>query len=277
MLSLRLYLTKQEHYKLPEAMKRTTLIICLLTMAMMACKPDPQPEPDPNIGGQPEDTTGTVVKKYLVKEYWEGFIDQPIRIINWNEDFSRIIHITTSQNTMYQLDFDFEYYGVDSMRVALSQAVWAHFPEYTCFFDVNGRIDHIDYYSYSGFKQTKKYSYDAQGRLISVIDNDHNIGQYFVWEGENVCEIHEDWPNGHDHYYYGFTDYIHPYYTLPYFLLSGDMYQSSELMTPFWKNWYTNDLEDVFIEHDEDGYVTCSYRINEEGEWYAIKHYEYAN
>ena len=51
-------------------MKKSTLLLCLLAMTLVACNPDPQPEPTPNNDGQNSDSTETVVKKYLVKEYY---------------------------------------------------------------------------------------------------------------------------------------------------------------------------------------------------------------
>ena len=102
-------------------MKKNAIILCLLAFALTACKPDPEPEPTPNNGGQNNDTTETVVKKYLVKEYYADFPDEPLKVIEWNDDFTRITHITTYKNNPYQLDFSFEYYGDDSLRVVLSK------------------------------------------------------------------------------------------------------------------------------------------------------------
>ena len=262
-------------------MKRTTLIICLLTMAMMACKPDPQPGPDPNIGGQPEDTTGTVVKKYLVKEYLEGSVDEPIMMIDWNEDFSRIIRIITYKNTPYQINYDFEYFGADSMHVVMSvpEVSWAlvRFSRYTCHFDNEQRITHIDYYYNAHYKNTEYYCYDDNnGKLISITYKEYKVGVRFEWSGDNVIACYFI-PSGEKQFSFeGFFDCIHPYYTLPYLLPDGDSYHFWHLTEPLWRNWY-NYSEDLLFDFDEDNYVTCAYRINEEGERYAIKHYEYAN
>ncbi len=130
-------------------MKKNAILLCLLAFALSACKPDPEPEPAPNNGGQNNDTTETVVKKYLVKEYYADFPDEPLKVIEWNDDFTRITHITTYKNNPYQLDFSFEYYGDDSLRVVLSKPEnsWALvvFTDYTCRFDNDGKIHFIDY------------------------------------------------------------------------------------------------------------------------------------
>jgi hypothetical protein len=73
----------------------------------------------------------------------------------------------------------------------------------------------------------------------------------------------------------GFTEHFHPDCTLPYLLEDGNGYAFRHLTEPLWKNWY-NETPDMHYEYDEDGYVTCSYRITEEGERTAITHYEYA-
>ena len=245
---------------------------------MTSCqKPDPEPDP---YEGETVDTTEAVVKKYLVKEYYPNAPDKPTMVIDWNDDFTRILHITTHQNTAYQLDFSFEYYGNDSMSVVLSRPDYswslAFFSDYTCHFDKLGRILYIDYFANSNYKGTEKYGYDLLGKLISIEDTIHHVGTRFVWDGENVCEIKWFSPEETNQRFEGFVQHIHPYSTLPYFLPSGDYYYSPYLTQPLWNNWY-NYAPDIDCEFDEDNYVTCLYRINEDGEKVVFKVYEYAD
>ena len=124
-------------------------------------------------------------------------------------------------------------------------------------------------------KQTEKYSYDPSGKLVSVVDEEHNVGVRFVWDGNNVREVCGI-PTGEQvRSFDGFIQHIHPYYTFPYLLPDGNTYNFWYLTEPLWKNWY-NYASDMNVEFDEDGYVTCSYRIDEQGEKTAIIKYEYA-
>lgn len=258
-------------------MKKTAILLCMLALALAACKPEPEPEPTPNNGGQNNDTTETVVKKYLVKEFYAE-PDCPIREFTWNEDFSRIMHITTYKNNPYQLDYDFDYYGKDSMKVVISKPLdsWglAFSTNYTCHFDEDERINRIDYYYNSSYQSTQMYHYDTQGRLVSVTDEQHNTGIRFEWNGENICATYsipsEEQQNSFD----DFTEYLHPEYNMPYLLPDCDSYHFWYLTEPLWRNWY-NEFSNMKVECDEDGYVTCSYRIDEHGEKYAVTNYEY--
>ena len=169
-------------------MKKCLLFTCIFALALTACR-------KPELGTEPNsETTDTLVKKYLVKEYYAEIPERPIREIEWNDDFTRIRHITTDSSALYQVDYDFEYYGRDSMRVVLSipanSSALVLFSEYTCHFDEAERISHIDYYINSVYKLTEKYSYDSSGKLVSVVDEKHNAGARFVWDGDNVREVY---------------------------------------------------------------------------------------
>ena len=260
-------------------MKKTTLLLSfVLSLIIVSCKPEPEPEP--NGGGQGTDTTETMVKKYLVREYYADFPEESLKEIEWNDDHSRITHITTYKNNPYQLDFSFEYFGSDSMRVVLSKPAdsWAIllYSSYTCIFDESGRIDHVDFYVNSEYQSTQVFLYDAQGRLVGLSDEQQQvIGPRFVWEGDNVCGIYNS--NGELLYdYYGFTEQYHPYSTLPYLLFSGDGYHSLILTEPLWKNWYTKNSEGGRYEYDEDGYVTYTYFVTPEGEINSRICYDYS-
>ena len=99
-------------------MKKTAILLCMLALALAACKPEP--EPTPNNGGQNNDTTETVVKKYLVKELLN---DDPEKIrlaIDWNDDCTQILHAKYGTGNGYTVDYDFKYYGNDSIRIIIS-------------------------------------------------------------------------------------------------------------------------------------------------------------
>lgn len=248
-----------------------------MALVLTACHKD-EPGITPS-GNETNDTTETVVKKYLVREYYADHLENPIRVIDWNDDFSKIIHIVIDSNNVYQIDYSFEYYGNDSMRVVLSQPEYSYgmalFSDYTCHFDDSGRISGIDYYVLSSRQQSEKYNYDESGKLISVVDEEHNCGTRFVWDGDNVCEIYSISSGELESRYGNFFDCFHPYYTIPYLLRSGDSYHSPYLTKPLWKNWYDNNSSGVYHELDEDGYVTCSYRLDDNGERIGDIIYEY--
>jgi hypothetical protein len=87
-------------------MKKILLLsIILLSVMMTACKPDP-------INNEGDDNNDTIqeeepiVKKYLVREYAD-YMGRLRYIIDWNEDFTRIEHITADSGTWDQIDYDF--------------------------------------------------------------------------------------------------------------------------------------------------------------------------
>ena len=255
---------------------------------LFACNPDPLPESDPISNpidnAELVDSTGIPVKKYLVKEYhpYESDTLSAVRVIQWNDDFTRILHITTERNTPYQIDFDFEYYGVDSFRVHLSKPIdgWAMvlFTDYTCHLDSVGRISTIDYYYNFNYQSTQIYQYDETGHLVGLIYelDDGLAGSRFQWDGNNVTAVYSVSTDELKQGYRGFhEDAIHPQSMMPFFLFSGDGYGHTYLTYPLWKNWFDND-SDLVCECDEDGYVISQYRIDENGEKKAITNYEYA-
>ena len=110
---------------------------------------------------------------------------------------------------------------------------------------------------------------------MSVVDEEHNAGVRFVWDGDNVREVCVITTGEQLRSFDGFFQHIHPYYTFPYLLPDGNTDNFWYLTEPLWKNWY-NYASDIYYEVDEDGYVTCSYRIDDQGEKTAITNYEYA-
>ena len=259
-------------------MKKYLLFLIIIVASLMAACQKPEDEAGDDVVVT-ADTTEPVVKKCLVMEYCAGYVDKPERVIEWNDDFTRITHVTTRQNTPWQLDFDFEYYGNDSMRVVLSRPdySWAlvYFSDYTCHFDTQGRVSSIDYYVYSDYKYTEKYHYDDWGKLVGVEDEEHHCGFRFVWDGENVSDRIDIYEGDTVYHYDGFVPQIHPYSTLPYLLRSGDSYGFEYLTNPLWRNWY-NHASNMGYEYDEDNYVTCSYHIDEQGDKIGYRYFQYA-
>ncbi|MBO4328056.1 MAG: hypothetical protein J5831_01445 [Bacteroidales bacterium] len=255
-----------------------------LSILLFACKPDPVPEPDPTDNNEMPDSTALLGKKYLVGEYhpYEPDTLSAIRLIQWDDDFTRILHITTKKNTPYQIDFDFEYYGVDSFQVHLSKPIdgWALvlFTDYTCHLDSAERISSIDYYFNSVFQSTQIYQYDELGHLVGAVyyTDEGLVGSRFQWDGDNVTAVYSVRTDELVRECNGFhIDAIHPESTMPYLLLSGDFYGNPYLTEPLWRNWFAYD-SDFVCECDEDGYVISQYRIDENGEKKAITNYEYA-
>ena len=88
-------------------MKKTLFpLILLLSVLMIACKPDPIGGEDDNNDTLPETP---MVRKYLVREYMTDR-NKPSLIIKWNDDFTRIEYITTDSGSMYQVNYHFQYY-----------------------------------------------------------------------------------------------------------------------------------------------------------------------
>ena len=261
-------------------MKKYVIYFCLLALAVTACHKTKTDVDSNSVTPTPDEP---MVKKYLVKEYYYGYPNKPIKVIEWNEDYSKINHISTYQNTYYQLDFDFEYYGNDSMQVTLSapDTAWsmALFSNYICHFNEFGRIATIDYYCNDEKTRTDSYGYDSSKKLVSVwhdyyTEGVEGNGYRMVWDGDNVIK-ECSWSGEVINSYYGFTDLYHPYYTIPYMLESGDCYHGLELTRPLWKNMYTQNSQQGYYEGDEDGYVIKGCHITLEGDTIPERCYEY--
>lgn len=253
-------------------MKKNFFIICMMALAVTACR-----KPEPGINPDSNETTDTLVKKYLTKEYL-GDTSCPVRIIDWNDDYSRINHITTfsSGNPNYQLDHDFEYYGDDSICVLVSKPQnawgWPLFTKFTCHLE-SGKVSTIDYYRNSVLQSTDLFEYDEKGRMINRKTKGTDIELRYDWEGNNVVRI-EDGLMGEIIGNYGdFCEHVYPDYTLPYCLFSGD---GSYLMKPLWKNMYRTSYE-CLHDCDVDGYITRTYRVDDQGTEITLRIYVYSN
>lgn len=261
-------------------MKKIRLIICgVLALALTACHKD-----EPNngtIGNETNDTTEMVAKKYLVGVYLAGDTIVPMRIIDWNEDFTRINHITTftSGSPSCQLDHDFEYYGDDSICIFVSQPPhqwnWPLFTRCTCRLE-DGKIVEAEYYHNSNLQSTDYFEYDDSGRLITSRNaagyDDSEITLQYVWDGENVSKIVNVTTGEVVEDFGDFCEHIHPDYTLPYMLHNGEF---GWLMRPLWKNFSTSS-DGCHHECDSDGYVISSYRVDENGNEIPLRVYVYA-
>lgn len=234
-------------------MKKTAILLCLLTLALAACKPEP--EPTPNNGGQNNDTTETVVKKYLVKELLN---DDPEKIrlaIDWNDDCTRILHAKYGTGNGYTVDYDFKYYGNDSIRIIISllpdsYPLWKLWYDSVTVHQHNNLIDSISCYDEGNIRHKEYYSYDDNHRII---ERKFLFGttDTFCWEGDNVVEA---CMYGVNYNFDLFTNYIHPHHNLPFYLsnfVALEIY--APMFTPFWKFQPVNNSFD--FEADEDNYV----------------------
>lgn len=250
------------------------LSIFLLSVLMISCKPDPIDNGDDDTNNTDTIHEEPLVKKYLVREYRYGG-DNPVFIIDWNEDFTKIEHITTDSGTYNQLEYDFDYYGEDSMKVSVYEPGCISWRNDVYRFK-DGKITQIDTYDDNVLKRTEYRTYNIDNKLVSNIDSVHNCGTLFEWDGDNVCKTIR-YPDGHTTIYDDFGEHIHPYYTQPYWMrgYAGDAgYSYGYITKPFWKNFGTCSERGCY-EYDSDGYVTCSYHITEEGEHVPHARYEY--
>ena len=238
---------------------------------MMTCKPDP-------IGGEDDDTNNDtipekpIVRKYLVREYMTDR-NKPIFIIDWNEDFTRIEHITTDSGTYNQVEYDFDYYGDDSMKVCVNYPGYISKTYYVCHFE-RGDIIQVDFYYRDEYNLSEYRELDNKGRIISLSNSTNNLEKRFVWHDDNLYMTYI-YPEGDTIFYGDFGEHIHPYYTQPHWLegySDGCIY--GYITQPFWKNFGTCSERGCY-EYDSDGYVTYSYFITEEGVHQPFRHYEY--
>lgn len=238
-------------------MKNHITFICLMALVLTACH---KPEPEmPNGGETTQDTIvpqepDTLVKKYLERKYYvnsDSSIDNVLTII-WDESYEMILRIESDRNGPY---YDFTYYGADSIRVDLSVSQ-SSYPSWLMRWTMimlrlkDGKIDNICCYDEDGIlKDTEYYSYDETGRLV---ERKYYGGvDHFSWDGENVTSAQMIWETVE---YKGFTSYIHPEYTLPFYLSNEvSLEVHAALLKPLWKN--APQQENVSYTTDADGYV----------------------
>ena len=258
-------------------MNRYIAITCFIVSMFTACI-----KPNTDIESNDNETIDTIVKKHLITTYLSD-PDQPEKIIEWEEGYERISRIVTKPgNPSFEVAYDFEYYGDDSLRVIISltqhSSFWfIGFSSFTCHLS-KGRISTIDYYLFNTYQYTEEYSYDERGRLISVLNHgEHPHGNYYEWDGENVCSIKSLLSENNPQEYHAFCQHIDPEYSMPYVLFCGwtAQYGDGYLTKPLWKN--CKKTHGMCLHHvDEDGYVTSAYFVNEEGDTISNTHYVYS-
>ena len=261
-------------------MKKIFLVpLLLLSILMITCKPEPMPGEDDDNSSNDTLQETPLVRKYLVRECRAtGFgFDNPSFIIDWNDDFTRIEHITTDSGTYNQVEYDFDYYAEDSMKVSVYIPNHTSKTNYICHMK-DGKITKMDFYYCDTYEKTIHRTYNDDGKLISSIDSVHNCGTIFEWDGDNVVRTYS-YPNGENAgtTYNNFGKHIHPYYTQPHWLPGYGSYAGFSygyITQPFWKNFGTCSERGCY-EYDSDGYVTYSYHITEEGTHVPHARYEY--
>jgi hypothetical protein len=238
-------------------MKKTAILLCLLALALATCKPDPEPEP--NNGGQNNDTTETVVKKYLVKELLN---DDPEKIrlaIDWNEDCTQILHVKYGLGYGSIVDYDFKYYGNDSIRVIPSlppdsYPIWCFWYDSIMMHLHNKKVDSICCYANGELNDVEHYFYNSNGKLVKRSYFENSTTDVFKWEGDNVTEYET---MGYSAVMIdSFTNYIHPHFTLPFYLSNEVAYEIRRpLFDPLWKNQHVLPRCKEY-EIDEDSFIT---------------------
>ena len=154
-------------------MKKIFLLpLLLLSILMTNCKPDPTSGEDGDNFGNDTLPETPLVRKYLVREYRYGS-DKPTFIIDWNDDFTRIKHITTDSGTYNQVEYDFDYYAEDSMKVSVYIPNHTSKTNYICHMK-DGKITKMDFYYCDTYEKTIHRTYNDDGKLISSIDSVHN-------------------------------------------------------------------------------------------------------
>ena len=230
---------------------KSVLLFCVLALAFTACR-------KPELGIVP-DNDEPMVKKYLVKQLLN---DEPERImlaIDWNDDFTKILHVKYGLGYGSILDYDFTHFGNDSIRVSLSMPQDSY-PMWCFWYDTlmihlnENKIDSICCYASGELSDVERYYYNEEGKLIERRYNGDYLSDTFEWEGDDVVEYK----------YYGmdvtyridsFTDYIYPQYTLPFYLASEVAFEVRRpLFTPIWKHQPLWEYYDGY-EADEDGYL----------------------
>lgn len=250
--------------------KQKALLLLLLTGAFTACH-----KPEPGVVPSNGETTDTLVKKYLVKQLLNDDPERVMLAIDWNDDFSKILHVKHGLGHGSILDYDFTYFNDDSIRVVFSMPHFSY-PMWSFWYDSimihlqHNRIDSVCCYDDGGLRHVDKYRYDDEGRIIERTYL-YGTKDTFRWDGDNVVEACLLMKN---HEYDSFTGFIHPHYNLPYYLSN---YVSNEapqpLFTPLWK--YMPESDDYDYEADEDNYVVKAKSTNT-GNFHTY-YYETAN
>ena len=163
---------------------KSVLLFCVLALAFTACR-----KPESSIVS---DIDEPIVKKYLVKQLLNDDPERIMLAIDWNDDFTKILHVKYGLGYGSVLDYDFTYYGEDSIRVSMSLPPDSY-PLWEFWYDIlmihlsENKIDSICCYANGELRDVEHYNYNEEGRLI---EREYFGGVYdsFVWEGDDVVE-----------------------------------------------------------------------------------------
>ena len=235
-------------------MKKLFILICTMVLVMTACR---KPEP----GVIPENDE-PVVKKYLVKQLLN---DDPERImldIDWNDDFTKVLHVKYGPGYGSVVEYDFTHYDEDSILVTMSLQPYSLLYLYDSIMIhlMEKKIDSICCYANGVLSDIEYYFYNKDGKLIER----RFFGgakDFFVWEGDDVveCQMFGMYrPITID----SFVNYIHPHYTLPYYLVDEVFAEGKgTVFTPIWKHQPVWSNYNGYLA-DEDGYITKMIHID---------------
>ena len=236
-------------------MKKRVLFLLLMAMLVIACQPDANPEPNPEENTIIEDSSQNVVKKYLTKQLYNDDPDLVMLAIDWNEDCTKINHVQYGTGNGICVDYYFNYYSDDSIRIAFSMPqfsypLWAFWYDSVILHLRDNKIDSICCYKNDSLFDVEHYVYDKQDRLIerSYL---HGTKDTFLWEENNVKEA---FMFLRKYEFIGFTKYHHPHCNLPFYLSN---FIAHEIQAPLFSPLWQNQPDDSFFEYetDEDHYV----------------------
>lgn len=231
-------------------MKKLFILFCTMALIMTACR-----KPEPGIIPENDEP---VVKKYLVKQLLNDDPEKPMLAIEWNDDCTKILHVKYGLGYGSLVDYDFTYFGEDSIRLSMSLPTNSY-PLWQLWFDTlmihltDNNIDSISCYANGELRRVEHYLYSDEGKLIERKYG----GEFdtFEWVGDDVikCKMYGmSSPITID----TFTKYIYPQYTLPFYLSSEVAFEIRRpLFTPLWKHQPLWNNYDGY-EADEDGYLT---------------------
>lgn len=242
-------------------MKILSIILFMFALFLTAC----HKIEIPNGGNTSQDSivptaTDTLVRKYLTKQLLN---DDPERImldIDWNDDCTRILHVKYGLGYGSILDYDFVYYNSDSIFIAISMPpesypLWELWCNSMVIHLNQNKIDSICCYANGVLTFIEHYYYNDKGKLVER-KYLNGASDLFTWEGNNVvacCMM------GRNYNFDTLTDYIHPHFTLPFYLSNEVAFEVRKpLFKPLWKN-QPIELYYNCYEADEDGYLTKMY------------------
>lgn len=241
-------------------MKKILLLSCIFALALTACR-----KPEPGIAPNGNETTDTLVKKYLVKQLLNDDPEAIMLDIDWNDDFTKILHVKYGPGYGSVVDYDFTHYEEDSILVTMSLQPYSY-PIYALLYDSimihlkENRIDSINCYANGNLRDVEYYFYNGEGKIVARRYFE-GASDYFAWEGDDVVDF---LMRG----YYSniviesFTNFIHPHYTLPFYLTDEVFGEApGPLFTPLWKHQPILNNYNKYLA-DEDGYITKMIHID---------------